>query len=65
MGLKAKTRPNKYKKSRYAIVNTSKKEISKIIREFEQLPYKSIKRRSPNINLLTVTFPYQEILQSV
>ena len=32
LGLKAKSRPNKYKNSRYAIVNVSKKDLSKIIR---------------------------------
>ena len=38
LSLKAKTRPNKYKNSRYAIGNVSKKYLSKIIREFEKLP---------------------------
>ena len=35
-------RPEKYKKARYAIGNVSKKDLSKIIREFEifeKLPY--------------------------
>ena len=39
---RAKERPQKYKKSRYAIRNCSKKDLSKIIREFEifeKLPY--------------------------
>ena len=36
LGVKAKVRPQKYKKSRYAIENISKKDISKIIREFER-----------------------------
>ena len=43
LGFKAKVRPQKYKKARYAIRNVSKKELSKIIREFEKfekLPYK-------------------------
>ena len=43
LGFKAKVRPQKYKKVRYAIVNVSKKDVSKIIREFgkfERLPYK-------------------------
>ena len=39
MGNKDKVRPHQYKKSRYAIVNVSKKNLSKIIREFEKLPY--------------------------
>ena len=36
LGLKAKVRPHKYKKSRYAIENVSKKDLSKIIREFQK-----------------------------
>ena len=39
---KSKARPQKYKKARYAIVNVSKKYLSKIIKEFEKierLPY--------------------------
>ena len=47
MGLKAKSRLKKYKKAWYAIVNVSKKELSKIIREFDKLPYKSYKRKRP------------------
>ena len=39
LGLKAKTIPNKYKKTRYAIGNVSKKDLSNIIREFENLTY--------------------------
>ena len=39
LSLKAKTGPNKYKKARYAIGNASNKELSKIIRKFEKLPY--------------------------
>ena len=41
LGLKAKTRPKKCKKSSYAIGNVSKKDLSNIIREFSKLPYKS------------------------
>ena len=47
LGLKYKARPNKYKKARYAIRNFSLKDLSKIIREFEKLPYKSYDRRRP------------------
>ena len=36
LGFKAKLRPQKYKKERYAIGNVSKKALSKIIREFEK-----------------------------
>ena len=47
LGLKAKTRPKKYKKARYAIGNFSKKDVSKIIREFEKLPYESYEKKRP------------------
>ena len=36
LGFKTKARSQKYKKARYAIGNISKKDISKIIREFEK-----------------------------
>ena len=36
LGFKAKLRPHKYKKARCAIVNVSKKDLSKIIREFDK-----------------------------
>ena len=42
LSFKAKVRPQKYNKARYAIGNVSKKDLSKIIREFEnfeKLPY--------------------------
>ena len=45
--IKAKLRPHKYKKARYAIGNVSKKGLSNIIREFEKLPYKSYESRRP------------------
>ena len=48
LGLKAKASPEKYKEARYAIVNVSKNNLSKIIREFDKLPYKSYERRRPN-----------------
>ena len=47
LGLKTKATPKKYRKSRYAIVNFSMKDLSKIIREFEKLPYGSYERRRP------------------
>ena len=34
-------------KTRYAIGNVSKKDLSKIIREFEKLPYESYERKRP------------------
>ena len=42
LAFKAKVRPQKYKKARYAIGNVSEKDLSKIIKEFEKigkLPY--------------------------
>ena len=47
MGLRAKTGPKKYKKSRYSIVNTSNKYPSNIIEEFERLPYESYEKKRP------------------
>ena len=43
-GIKAKSRPKKSKKKRYVIGNVSNKDLSKIIREFDKLPYKSYER---------------------
>ena len=37
LSIKAKTRPKKYKKSRYTIVNVSKKDLSNIVRGFQKL----------------------------
>ena len=48
--LKAKSSPEKYKKERYAIRNVIKKDLSKIIKEFKKLPYKSYERRRPKHN---------------
>ena len=47
LGFKAKVRPHNYKKERYSIVNVSKKDLSKIIREFEKLPYESYEKKRP------------------
>ena len=44
LGFNTKARSQKYKKARYAIVNVIKKDLSKIIREFEKiekLPYEN------------------------
>ena len=56
LGLKAKSRPKKYKNARYAIGNVSMKYLSNIIRKFDKLPYKVIRGRVPNMSPLTVTF---------
>ena len=47
LGIKAKARTKKNKKEIYAIGNVSMKELSKIIREFERLPYKLYETRMP------------------
>ena len=39
--------PKIYQNSRYYIVNVSMKNLSKIIREFEELSYKGYERRRP------------------
>ena len=47
IGFKAKVRPKKYKKARYAIGNVSKKDPSKIIREFEKFEKLSYEKKKP------------------
>ena len=47
LGLKAKLRPHKCKKERYAIRNVSNKDILKIIREFEELTYEIYEKKIP------------------
>ena len=47
LSFKATRSSKKYKKSRYAIINASKRDLSKIIREFEKLPYESYDNKRP------------------
>ena len=47
LGLKSKSSPHKYKNSRYAIGNVSKKDLSKIFREFENFPYENYESKMP------------------
>ena len=47
LGFKAKVIPHKYKKARYTIINVSKKDFLKIIKEFEKLPYESYEKKRP------------------
>ena len=47
LGFKPKVISHKYKKARYAIGNFSKKDLSKIIREFEKLPYENYEKKRP------------------
>ena len=56
LGFKAKLRPHKYKKARYAIINVRKKYLSNIIRQFEKCLIKVTRRRGPNVSLSTATF---------
>ena len=39
--------PKKYTKARYSIGNVSKKDLSKIIRDFDKFSYKGYERRRP------------------
>ena len=65
LGLKAKVRSHKYKKARYDIGNVSKKDLSKIIREFKMYLMKVMIRRGPNMSLLKATITQQDNLRSV
>ena len=47
LGFKAKVRAHIYKKARYSIKNVSKKDHSKIIKEFEKLPYDVYEKKRP------------------
>ena len=47
LGFKTKATPQKYKKARYAIVNVSKKYLSKIIREFEKFEKLPSEKKRP------------------
>ena len=65
LDFKAKVRPQKYKKARYAIGNVSKNDISKIIGSLRNLRSHLMRRRGPNMSLRTATFTYQDSLRSV
>ena len=47
LDFKTKVRPQKYQKARYAIRNVSKKDISKIIKEFEKIGKVPYVKRTP------------------
>ena len=47
LGFKAKVRPHKYKKARYTIGNVSKKELFKIIRDFERFKKLLYEKKRP------------------
>ena len=59
LGFKTKARLHKCKKVRYAIGNFSKKDLSKVIREFDKFDNYLLRRRVPNMSLLTATFIHQ------
>ena len=48
MVIKARTRPKKHEREKYAIINISKKDLSKNIRKFEKSSYESYKNKRPN-----------------
>ena len=56
--IKAKSRPKKCKKTRYAIGNFSTKDLSKIIREFKKLPYKFYYKTRPKHESTDSYFAY-------
>ena len=56
LGFKSKLRPHKYKKARYSIKNISKKYLLNIIKEFENYLMKVMRRRGPNMIVLTANF---------
>ena len=47
LSIKAKSRLKRYKKAIYSIGNVSMKDLSKIIRKFEKLNYRSYDKRRP------------------
>ena len=47
LGFKTKARSHKYKKAMYAIGNISKKDLSKIIREFEKIEKLTYEKKRP------------------
>ena len=65
LGLKAKVRPKNYKKSRHSIRNFSKKYLSKIIRKFDKLLYKSYERIRPKHEPTDSYFYQKDRLRSV
>ena len=56
LGLNVTARPIKCKKERYSIIYVSIKDLSKVIRDFDKLPYKIYEKGGPNMIVMTVTF---------
>ena len=65
LGIKTIGRSNRNKNSRYAINNVIMRDLSKIVKEFERLPYKGYVRNRPKHETTNIYFIYQEILLSV
>ena len=65
LGIETIGRSNKNKNSRYAINNVIMKYLSKIVKEFESLPYKGYVRNLPKHETTNNYFIYQESLLSV
>ena len=47
LDFKTKVRSSKYKKARYAIVNVSEKDLSKIVKDFEKFEKLSYEKKRP------------------
>ena len=60
LGFKTKLRPQKYKKARYAIRNVSKKDLSKIIKDFEKFEKLPFEKKRPKHEPTYICF-YLEI----
>ena len=56
MDFKTKVRSQKYKKARYAIGNVSEKDLSRLSKSLRKLGNYLMRRRGPNMSLLTATF---------
>ena len=65
LDFKIKSRSQNYKKARYSIGNVNKNDLSKIIKEFEKLKNYLMRRRGPNMSLLTDNLMQQDSLRSV
>ena len=62
LGFKAKVRPQKYKKARYAIKNVSKMTFLRLLGSLRNMGNYLMRRRGLNMSLLTVIFTYQDSL---
>ena len=65
LSFKAKVKPQKYKKARYDIGNVSKKDLSKIIREFEKFEILTYEKKRPKHEPTDSYFTQQESFRIV